>query len=109
MGIGLSLEGHAARRAKKALLTRFALCGSWRAVARDLGTSAGYLVNVMRGRRPPSRRLLLALGVIKPVRDGSGVRVRLSRDDAFQVMRGVVPIELRARVAGMLAMKECNE
>lgn len=93
------------RRAKKALLTQFSLCGSWRAVARELGTSAGYLALVRTGRRPPSRRLLLALGVVKPERR-AGVRVRLTIDDARAVMRGRVPAALRARVAGAVAMKE---
>lgn len=102
-----SAHPSAHRRAGKALLTRFALCGSWRAVARDLATSAGYLALVLRGRRPPSRRLLLALGVIKPERR-AGIRVRLTLDDARALMRGRVPAALRARVAGAVAMKEAT-
>lgn len=95
------------KRVMRALKARYGPSFSISSSARDLGTSKGYLSLVLQGHRPPSRRLLLALGVIKPERR-SGIRVRMSYAEAEQVARGVVPVALRARVAGAVAVKECD-
>lgn len=66
-----STIGRAQERAKKSILTRYAKSGlghakrSWRRVATDLGVNAGYLRNVVSGKRKASIRLLKALN-IKP-------------------------------------------
>lgn len=80
---------------------------SYAAIGRRYGVSAAYVEQVSKGKRPASRRLLLALGVVKPERR-SGIRVRMSYAEAEQVARGVVPVALRARVAGAVAVKECG-
>lgn len=102
------LQHRESMRAQEALRTLRTEAGSWEEAGKRMKTSAGYLFNVAIGRRSPSRRLLLALGVVKP-EHRSGIRVRMTRAEAESVMRGVVPAALRARVAGQVATKECDE
>ncbi len=73
-------------------------------LGRQYGFAAAYLYQVATGRRPASRRLLVALGLAQPERR-RGVRVRMSAADAERIMRGDVPPHVRARVAGALAAK----
>lgn len=95
------------KRVMRALKARYGPSFSISSSARDLGMSKGYVSLVLSGHRPAGR-LLRALGVVKPERRG-GVRVRMSRAEAEQVASGVVPVALRARVAGAVAAKECHE
>lgn len=94
-------------QAQKVIFDFHARTGSWERAAGELKTSTGYLFLVAHGKRRPSRRLLLALGVVKPERR-YGIRVRLSAADARRIMAGEVPASVRARVAGAVAAKECG-
>lgn len=83
--------------ALKALKTH---AGAWRKVASDLGGKfdASYLLHVSYGDKPPSRRLLLALGIVKPERR-NGIRVRMSAEEATELLKhGRVMIDLENRL-----------
>ena len=77
---------------KSALLT-------WDMVAHQMGGkySLSYLWQVAHGKRPPTRRLLLALGIVKPEKR-AGIRVRMSKDEAMALVRGQVSLALENRV-----------
>jgi hypothetical protein len=77
---------------KTALLT-------WDKVSFGLGGkyAPAYLWQIAQGKRPPTRRLLLALGIVKP-ETRSGIRVRMSKDEAMALVRGQVSLALENRI-----------
>ena len=83
--------------ALKALKTH---AGAWRKVASDLGGKfdASYLLHVSYGDKPPSRRLLLALGIVKPEKR-QGIRVRMSQEEAREIVEwNTVPQDVKNRI-----------
>ncbi len=48
-------------------------------------------------RKAPSKKLLLALGIVKPEKR-TGIRVRMSEAEAFDLTRGIVSVNLINRV-----------
>jgi len=74
--------------------------GAWRKVASDLGGKfdASYLLHVSYGDKPPSRRLLIALGIVKPEKR-NGIRVRISMEHAREMVDfDTVPFDLKNRM-----------
>ena len=72
---------------------------TWDRVAFGLGGKfdRSYLWQVAMDKRKPSRRLLLALGIVKPEKR-AGIRVRMSKDEAMALVRGQVSLALENRV-----------
>lgn len=87
--------------ALKALKTH---AGAWRKVASNLGGKfdASYLLHVSHGDKPPSRRLLRTLGVIKPEKR-TGIRVRMSLEEAHEIVDyGTIPADVVNRIGYQL-------
>ena len=85
---------------KSALLT-------WRAVATSLGMTdeQAYVWQVFHGKRPPTRRLLLALGIVKPEKR-TGIRVRMSAEEARAIVnQGIVPVNVKNRIRYQMGAK----
>ena len=80
---------------------------AWRRVASDLGGKfdASYLLHVSYGDKPPSRRLLRALGILKPEKR-NGIRVRMSRGEAqWLVLHDTIPLDLKNRILRQMGVK----
>lgn len=91
-------------QAINALKTLKTHAGAWRKVASDLGGKfdASYLLHVSYGDKPPSRRLLLALGIVKPERR-NGIRVRMSAEEAREIVDyGTIPADVVNRIGYQL-------
>ena len=88
------------KRAADALSARRIACGSWRAVALELAEEfdASYLLRVAKMGKHPSRRLLRALGIVKPEKS-YGVRIRLSMAEAWEAAHGRLSVGLQLRIA----------
>ena len=84
-------------KAAKRLLALKLEWGTWRAVAEHLSANVGEVYGVATGKRRASRRLLLALGIVKPEKR-AGIRVRMSKDEAMALVRGQVSLALENRV-----------
>jgi hypothetical protein len=84
-------------KAAKRLLALKSEWGTWRAVAEHLSANVGEVHAAANGKRPPTRRLLLALGIVKP-ETRSGIRVRMSKDEAMALVRGQVSLALENRI-----------
>ena len=78
-------------KAAKRLLALKLEWGTWRAVAEHLNANVGEVYGVATGKRRASRRLLLALGIVKPEKR-TGIRVRMSKDEAMALVRGQVSL-----------------
>lgn len=81
---------------------------SYGALGTQYNVSPAYVQQVVAGKRPPSARLMRRV-IGSAIEHRPGVRVRMTRAEAEQVARGVVPAGLRARVAGAVAAKECGQ
>lgn len=79
---------------------------TWDKVAYGLGErfERSYLWQVAMGKRRPSRRLLRALGIIKPEKR-TGIRVRITGTEAADLLRGEVGVRLQAKVRYQLGAK----
>lgn len=84
-------------KAAKRLLALKTEWGTWRAVAERLNANVGEVHGAATSKRAPSRRLLLALGIVK-AEHRSGIRVRMSKDEAMALVRGQVSLALENRV-----------
>lgn len=85
-------------KAAKRLLALKTEWGTWRAVAEHLNANVGEIHGAATGKRPPSRRLLIALGIVKPERR-NGIRVRISMEDAREMVDyDTVPFDLKNRM-----------
>ena len=83
--------------AEKELNARKSALLTWKAVTFGLGAwcDESYIRQVAMGKRVPSRRLLLALGIVKPERR-NGIRVRISMEDAREMVDyDTVPFDLK--------------
>lgn len=97
--IGTATRKQAERAAIELNARRNAL-GTWDKVAFSLAGkfNPAYLWQVGAGRKQPSRRLLRALGIVKPEKR-TGIRVRMSVAEAREIVdRGTVPVNLVNRI-----------
>ena len=95
-------------KAAQAVISELSGGESYRALSCRLfgnETQAGALNAIRWGKRESiSDPILVALKLRVP-EHRSGIRVRMTRAEAEQVASGVVPVALRARVAGAVACK----
>ena len=78
---------------KSALLT-------WKAVSFGLGAwcNESYIRQVAIGKRVPSRRLLLALGIVKPEKRND-IRIRMTLSDAREIVEhDTMPVNVKNRI-----------
>lgn len=84
------------------LTARHAALGTWDKVAFSVGNGAflaQYLWQVANGKRPPSNKLLRALGRIKPEKR-DGIRVRMTLSDAREIVdHGTLPANVKNRIS----------
>ena len=86
-------------QAVNALKALYSDLGGWRKVAARLGTfDNAYVWQVAHGQKHPSRRLLRALGIVKPEKS-YGVRIRLSMAEAKDAAHGRLSVGLQLRIA----------
>lgn len=96
-----------AQRAMSELSARRDALGTWDKVAYSLGDkfNPAYLWQVGAGRKKPSRRLLLALGIVKPEKR-TGIRVRMSEAEARAIVnQGIVPVNVKNRIRYQMGVK----
>lgn len=85
-------------KAAKRLLALKSEWGTWRAVAEHLSANVGEVHAAANGKRQPSRRLLRALGVVKPEKR-TGIRVRMSQEEARELVEhDTIRADLRNRI-----------
>lgn len=80
---------------------------TWDRVAFSLGGKfdRSYLWQVAMDKRKPSRRLLLALGIVKPEKR-TGIRVRMSEAEARAIVnQGIVPVNVKNRIRYQMGVK----
>lgn len=101
-----TLSAKQAERATKELSTRLRAFGRWSKVSESLGgINKSFLWQVANGQKPPSRRLLIALGVVKPEKR-SGIRIRISISDAREIVDyNHVPIDVVNRMRHQMGAK----
>ena len=89
-------------KAAKRLLALKLEWGTWRAVAEHLNANVGEVYGVATGKRRASRRLLLALGIVKPEKR-NGIRVRMSAEEAREIVDyGTIPADVVNRIGYQL-------
>ena len=85
-------------KAAKRLLALKSEWGTWRAVAEHLSANVGEVHAAANGKRPPSRRLLCALGVVKPEKR-TDVRIRMTVSDAREIVdHDTMPVNVKNRI-----------
>lgn len=85
-------------KAAKRLVALKSERGAWRAVAEHLGANVGEVHGVATGKRRASRRLLVALGIVKPEKR-AGIRVRMSQEEAREIVDyGTMPVNVKNRI-----------
>ncbi len=90
-----------AERAISELNARRDALGTWDKVAFSLHDkfNPAYLWQVGAGRKKPSRRLLLALGIVKPEKR-TGIRVRMSEAEAREIVdHDTMPVNVKNRIS----------
>ena len=89
-------------KAAKRLLALKLEWGTWRAVAEHLNANVGEVYGVATGKRRASRRLLLALGIVKTEKR-TGIRVRMSAEEAREIVDyGTIPADVVNRIGYQL-------
>ncbi len=89
-----------AQRAVGALNALRAELKTWDKVSANLADkyAPSFLWQIGNGKRPPPRRLLLTLGIVKATKR-SGIRLRISRSDAREILEfKTFPDSLRERL-----------
>ena len=89
-----------AERAVYALKARKSAAVTWDDIADELGVKfdRAYLWQVAMGDRPPSRRLLLALGIVKPEKRND-IRIRMTLSDAREIVEhDTMPVNVKNRI-----------
>lgn len=89
------------------LKRRAVYLGGWEQVSAGMGWkfTRAYLWQIAQGKRPPSRRLLLALGIVKPDKR-SGIRVRMSAEEAREIVDyGTMPVNVKNRIRYQMGVK----
>ncbi len=90
-----------ASQAVRELNARLEALRTWDKVAYGLGErfERSYLWQVAMGKRRPSRRLLRALGILKPEKR-NGIRVRMSVEAARHIVdHNTVPADVKNRIS----------
>ena len=71
---------------------------TWDVVGAELGYAPAYLWMVAQGKRPPSQKLLKALGIVKPEKR-AGIRVRMSQEEAREIVEhDTMPVNVKNRI-----------
>ena len=89
-----------AKRAAHELNARVVALVTWDKVAYSLGGKfdRSYLWQVAHDKRVPSRRLLLALGVVKPEKRND-IRIRMTLSDAREIVEhDTMPANVKNRI-----------
>jgi len=80
---------------------------TWDRVSFSLGGKfdRSYLWQVAMDKRKPSRRLLRALGIVKPEKR-AGIRVRMSQEEAREIVQfDTVPVNVKNRIRYQMGAK----
>jgi hypothetical protein len=86
--------------AEKELNARKSALLTWKAVTFGLGAwcDESYIRQVAMGKRVPSRRLLLALGIVKPEKRND-IRIRMTLSDAREIVEhDTMPVNVKNRI-----------
>ena len=87
-----------ATKAAKRLLALKTEWGTWRAVAEHLSANVGEVHGAANGKRAPSRRLLRALGIVKPEKRND-IRIRMTLSDAREIVEhDTMPANVKNRI-----------
>jgi hypothetical protein len=89
-----------AQRAIRELKARKTALLTWGRVSFSLSAkfNAAYLWQVAAGRKAPSRRLVLALGIVKPEKR-TDVRIRMTVSDAREIVdHDTMPVNVKNRI-----------
>jgi hypothetical protein len=71
---------------------------TWDVVGAELGYAPAYLWMVAQGKRPPSKKLLRALGVVKPEKR-TDIRIRMTVSDAREIVdHQTIPLNVVNRI-----------
>ena len=94
-----TLSAKQAERATKELGTRLRAFGRWSKVSESLGgINKSFLWQVAHGQKPPSRRLLIALGIVKPEKRND-IRIRMTLSDAREIVEhDTMPANVKNRI-----------
>ena len=85
-------------KAAKRLLALKTEWGTWRAVAEHLSANVGEVHGAATSKRVPSRRLLLALGIVKPEKRND-IRIRMTLSDAREIVEhDTMPVNVKNRI-----------
>lgn len=90
-----------AEQAMRELKARKSALLTWDKVSFSLGgkLAPSYVWQVAHGQRLPSRRLLRALGIVKPEKR-DGIRVRMTLSDAREIVdHGTLPANVKNRIS----------
>ena len=87
------------------LINKHKVGKTWDVVGAELGYAPAYLWMVAQGKRPPSMKLLRALGIIRPEKR-TGIRVRMSAEEARAIVNlGIVPVNVKNRIRYQMGAK----
>ena len=95
-----TLDAKQGKQAIQELKARKSALLTWDKVSFGLGGkyAPAYLWQIAEGKRPASRRLLLALGVVKPEKR-QGIRVRMSQEEAREIVDyNTMPVNVKNRI-----------
>ena len=99
--ISVLIDENTPMQAIRELQARYAALGTWDKVSFSVNKGeflTPYIWQVAMDKRKPSRRLLLALGIVKPEKR-TGIRVRMSEAEAREIVdRGTVPVNVVNRI-----------
>ena len=85
-------------KAGKRLLALKTEWGTWRDVAEHLSANVGEVHGAANGKRAPSRRLLRALGIVKPEKRND-IRIRMTLSDAREIVEhDTMPANVKNRI-----------
>lgn len=92
-------------KAAKRLLALKLEWGTWRAVAEHLSANVGEVHGAANGKRQPSRRLLIALGIVKPEKRND-IRIRMTLSDAREIVEhDTMPANVKNRIRYQMGAK----
>ena len=86
-------------KAAKRILALESEWGTWRGVAEHLNVNVGEVHGVAIGKRRASRRLLIALGIVKP-KKRNDIRIRMTLSDAREIVEhDTMPANVKNRIS----------
>ena len=93
-------------KAAKRLLALKLEWGTWRAVAEHLSANVGEVHGAATSKRAPSRRLLRALGIVRPEKRND-IRIRMTLSDAREIVEhDTMPVNVKNRIRYALWQKK---